>query len=337
MTSIDTPMKEQIVVQPIYRSKHLWLGIIVAALFLFPVLQLVTVRNLNFYLHIMLFTYMYIAMASSWNIIGGYAGYISLGHNVFMAVGGYFSAVLLKKYGVSVFISAPFAGLAAMVLAFVVGFITLRVRGPAFIISTIALVLVIRILLDNWHYVGGANGMTLGLVDLPVEHVKFPFYYGMLIVAVLTVFTSWRIRHSKLGLALRAISQNETKAESSGIPTNYYKILAFAISGFFIGVSGALWGYYSTYIRPTSFLIILIGARMVLMSILGGKGTVAGPVVGAIMVIGADEFFRDIYGESELNIAGTGIVLAVALIFFPDGLVGSLRSRGWLPAILDWD
>jgi branched-chain amino acid transport system permease protein len=285
----------------------------------------------------MLYTFMYISMSSSWNILGGYAGYVSLGHNFFMAVGAYFSGALFAFYGLPVFATAPVAGLAAMAIAFVIGLITLRVRGPAFIISTIALVLIARIILDNWSKVGGANGMSLDPIDLPVRHIKFPFYYGMLILACVTVFSSYRVRHSKLGLALRAISQNETKAVSAGIPTAYYKILAFAISGFFVGVAGAMWGYYLTYLGPSIFLIILVGARMVLMTILGGKGTVAGPVVGTIFIILLEEASLRILDSSELNIALTGAVLASVLIFFPDGIVGSLRDRGWLPAVLDWD
>jgi branched-chain amino acid transport system permease protein len=285
----------------------------------------------------MLYAFMYIAMSSSWNILGGYAGYVSLGHNFFMAVGAYFSGALFAFYGIPVFATAPVAGLVAMALAFVVGFITLRVRGPAFIISTIALVLVARIVLDNWAKVGGANGMSLDPIDLPVRHIKFPFYYGMLILASVTVFASYRIRHSKLGLALRAISQNETKAESAGIPTAYYKILAFAISGFFVGVAGSMWGYYLTYLGPGIFLVILVGARMVLMTILGGKGTVTGPVVGTVFIILLEEVSLRFLDSSELNIALTGTVLAAVLIFFPDGIVGSLRNMGKLPGILDWD
>jgi branched-chain amino acid transport system permease protein len=331
-------MTEQVLVRPFYRSKYVWLGLILLFLLVFPVVQFIFEKNFNFYFHMMLTAFLYISMSSSWNILGGYAGYVSLGHNVFMAVGAYFSGALFAFYGIPVFLSAPVAGLVAMAVAFLVGFITLRVRGPAFIISTIALVLVFRIVLDNWAKVGGANGMSLTPLDLgDVRYVKFPFYYGMLILAMVTVFSSFRIRHSKLGLALRAISQNETKAESAGIPTAYYKILAFAISGFFVGVAGSMWGYYLTYLRPSIFLIILVGARMVLMSILGGKGTVAGPVVGVVIIILVEEMSNRLLGSSELNIALIGTVLASVLIFFPDGLVGSLRNAGKLPAILDWD
>jgi branched-chain amino acid transport system permease protein len=285
----------------------------------------------------LLFIYMNIAMASSWNIIGGYAGYTSLGHNVFLAVGGYFSGILFAYFGISPFLTTPLAGLAAMAVGLAVGMITLRTGGPTFIISTIALVLLTKIALDNWSYIGGSNGMSLPLVALPVELVKLPFYYGMLIIAIGAVYLSYRIRRSKFGLGLRAISQDETKAEVAGIPTGFYKILAFALSGLFVGMAGALWGYYLTFLRPTIFLSILLGARFVLMTVLGGRGTVAGPVVGAVVFIAANEFFVSKLGASELNIAATGLLLILALLFFPDGIVGTLKQRGSLPRALDWD
>ena len=268
---------------------------------------------------------------------GGTLGYISLGHNVFFAIGGYFAGVLLVHADIPVFLSAPIAGLFAMLFGFLVGLITLRVRGPSFIISTVALVLIVRLVLDNWKFVGGANGMSVPLLIEEAATAKIPFYYGMMVIAMGAVYLSYRIRHSKLGLGLRAISQDEIKAESAGIPTSRYKILAFAISGFFIGAAGSLWGQYLAYLSPAIFLLILVGAKMVLMSILGGKGTVAGPILGAILVILVDEFFLNVFGGSELNIFGTGLMLLLVLMFFPEGIVGSLRKRGRLPAFLDWD
>jgi branched-chain amino acid transport system permease protein len=317
-------------------SRRALIGVLLAVAALFPALHLYQ-GGLNYWLHMLLFAYMNVAVASSWNIIGGYAGYISLGHNVFLAVGGYFSGILFAYYGLSPFLTTPLAGLAAMAVGFVVGTITLRTRGPTFIISTIALVLLAKIALDNWDYIGGANGMSLPLVPLPVEIVKLPFYYGMLLIAVGAVWLSFRIRRSKFGLGLRAISQDETRAEVAGIPTGWYKILAFATSGLFVGMAGALWGYYLTFLRPTIFLSILIGAKIVLMTILGGRGTVAGPVVGAILFVAANEFFVAYFGASELNIAATGALLILALLFFPDGIVGTLKHKGRLPKALDWD
>jgi branched-chain amino acid transport system permease protein len=318
------------------RSRALLVGLLLAVAALFPLLQLYN-GGMNYWLHMLLFIYLNIAVASSWNIIGGYAGYISLGHNVFLAVGGYFSGILFAYFGISPFITTPLAGLAALLVGLLVGLCTLRARGPTFIISTIALVLLVKIALDNWDYVGGSNGMSLPLLDLPVEIVKLPFYYGMLLVAIGAVWLSYRIRRSKFGLGLRAISQDEIKAEVAGIPTGLYKILAFALSALFVGMAGALWGYYLFFLRPTTFLTILLGAKFVLMTILGGRGTVAGPVVGAIVFVVANEFFVSKLGSSELNIAATGLLLIVVLLFFPDGIIGTLKHKGRLPKALDWD
>jgi branched-chain amino acid transport system permease protein len=320
------------------RGKKLFLAGLLLLLLLFPLLILTgRVGGMNYYLHMMLFTFMYIAMASSWNMIGGYTGYTSLGHNVFFAVGGYLSGVLFVYFKISPFITAPLAGLLAMAFGFLVGLISLRTRGPAFIISTIAMLLLVKISLDNWGYVGGVGGLSLPFLRIPLQWSKVPFYYGMLIVAVGAIYLSYRIRHSKFGLGLRAISQDETKAEVAGIPTNYYKILAFAFSGLFVGMAGALWGYYLTYLRPSIFLTILVAAQLVLMTVLGGKGTVAGPVVGAILFIVINEFFVAQFGSSELNIVITGAVLALTLLLFPAGIVGTLKARGRLPALLDWE
>jgi branched-chain amino acid transport system permease protein len=319
------------------REGRMWaaplgLLLVLAAL---PLLQFT--GNYNYLLHLVLYTLMYVSMASSWNILGGYTGYISLGHNVFFCIGGYTAGMILAFFGVSTILTAPFAGLVAALVGFGVGLITLRVRGPSFIISSIALLMVVRILFDNWDFIGGANGVTVRQMDLPVEWLKVPYYYAFLVIAVLTVVTSYRIKHSKFGLGLRAISQDEVKAESAGINTRFYKVLAFAISAFFVGMAGAVWGEYLTYLRPNIFLIILVAANMVLMSIIGGKGTVAGPIVGAILIVLFNEFFVATLGSSEINILGTGLIMVLALLFFPNGLVGTLANKGHLPRFLDWD
>lgn len=317
-------------------GRKLFLALLLLALFLFPLLQFV-VGGMNYLLHMFLFAFMYITMASSWNIIGGFAGYVSLGHNVFFAIGAYFTGLAFAYYDVSPFISAPVAGLVAMGLGLIVGLITLRTRGSAFIIATIALVFLTRFLIDKWEYAGGANGLSLTLIDLPVETSKMPFYYYMLVLAILTIFSAYRIRKSKFGLGLRAISQDETKAEVVGIPTNMYKIMAFAISAFFVGVAGANWGYYLTYLRPSLFLTIAIASQIVLMAILGGKGTIAGPVVGAVIIIAINEFFVTQLGSTSLNIAATGSLMLVVLLFFPAGIIGTLKQRNMLPSFLDWE
>jgi branched-chain amino acid transport system permease protein len=285
----------------------------------------------------LLYTMMYIAMASSWNILGGYTGYISLGHNVFFCIGGYFSGIILAYTGISTIITAPVAGVVAAGLGFIIGLITLKMRGPTFIISSIALLMVARILFDNWRFVGGSNGVTLPQLEMSAQWIKLPYYYAFLAIMVVTVYAAYRIKHSKFGLHLRAISQDEVKAESAGIDTRLYKSIAFAISAFFVGVCGAVWGEYLTYIRPNIFLILLIAAQMVLMCILGGKGTVAGPIVGAILLIAFNEACVAFLGWSEINILGTGLIMVLTLMFFPNGIVGTLAQKKKLPRFLNWD
>jgi branched-chain amino acid transport system permease protein len=317
-------------------ARPVWLPLaLVAILLVIPALQLV--GGYNYVLHMILYTLMYVAMASSWNILGGFTGYISLGHPVFYCIGGYFSGLLLAYFGISTLVTAPLSGLVAAALGFLVGLITLKMRGPTFIISSIALLMVVRILFDNWDFVGGSNGVTLPQLDLTAQWIKLPYYYAFLVIAVIAVWVSYRIKHSKFGLHLRAISQDEVKAESAGINTRIYKSAAFAISAFFVGACGAIWGEYLTYIRPTLFLMLLIAVNMVLMCILGGKGTVAGPIVGAILILAFNEASVAFFGASEINILGTGLIMVVTLMYFPNGIVGTLAQKRKLPRFLDWD
>src|SRR5262245_55756348 len=305
------------------------------ALLVFPLLQ-VAIGGFNYWLHMMLYAFMYIAMATSWNIIGGYAGYISLGHSAFYGIGGYVTGALMTFCGISPFASAPLAGLLCFALGLPLGLVALRTRGPAFIISTIALLMLARLALDSVESLGGADGMSLPLPELPAKTLKLPFYYAMLAVAVAAVYTSYRIRHAKLGLGLRAIAEDEVKAEAAGIPTRLYKIVAFAASALFIGVAGGVWGYYLTYLRPSIFFQIVTSAEIVLMAIVGGRGTVAGPVIGAILLVGTDELLVAKLGSTELNLAAKGALMLAVLVFFPEGIVGTLKARRRLPRILDW-
>lgn len=307
-----------------------------AALALFPLLQ-IAFNGYNYWIHMLLYVFLYVIMATSWNLIGGYAGYVSLGHNVFFGFGAYFSGMLFVFFQVSPFLTAPVAGIAAMLGGLLFGLIALRTRGATFIISTIALVLLVAELLDNWKLTGGTNGLAMSMIGLEGQYAKIPYYYYLLVIMVLAILTSHLIRHSKFGLGLRSISQDETKSEVAGIPTRRYKILAFGISGLFIGMAGAIWGSYLTYLRPSIFLPVNIGTMIVLMAILGGKGTVSGPAIGAAIMIAVNEFVVAKLGATELNIVVTGLILIFVLLYFPEGIVGSLKARNLLPSFLDWD
>lgn len=318
-------------------SRRVALGLVLALILLFPVIAIPVFSSYAYVMQIGMLTLMWISMSSSWNIIGGFAGYISLGHGVFYAIGGYSAGLALAHWGISPFLFLPVAGLAAMVVGLLAGLITLRTRGPAFIVATIAMLFLFLLWFDNWEFIGASSGLDLPLVDIPVRWLKVPFYYAMALSAIGAVYLSYRIAHSKFGLGLRAISEDETKAEVAGINTRWYKVIAFSLSAYFIGTAGAVYGYSLTHLRPLTFFAIAVAARMVLMSIIGGRGTVAGPVVGAILIVGVNEFSVRQFGQTELNIVVTGAILIAALLFFPQGIVGSLRKSGRLPAFLDWD
>src|SRR4030042_3303094 len=258
--------------------------LILAVFLVIPLIQIKT-GTLNYLLYMLTICFMYIIWSSSWNVIGGFAGYISLGHTVFIAIGAYFAGMIFVFWRISPFITAPIAGIVAMISGLLFGLIALRTRGSTFIISTIALVLLVAETLDNWKLTGGVNGLAMPMIPLEGDFAKIPFYYYMLVIMVLCVLMSYFIQHSKFGLGLRAISQDEIKAEVAGIPTRQYKILAFGLSGLFIGMSGAIYGYSLTYLLPSIFLTVAIGTGIVLNTILGGKGTVSGPVIGAAIML----------------------------------------------------
>ena len=339
MADLETTADAETVadLEPTKPSRVRWLvvGVLLLVITLLPAVR--GFDSYNYVLQLGTIILMWVAMTSSWNILGGYTGYISLGHNVFFGVGGYVAGLLLLEFGWSPFLTAPLAGLFAMLLGLLAGLITYRTRGPAFIISTIALLLVVTLLMDNWSYLGGSSGLSLPLPGFELSWLKVPFYYAMLISAVLAVLLGYRVQHSKFGLALRAIASDEIKAEVAGISTRKFKVMAFALSAFFPGVVGAIWGYSLAYLRPVIFLLIAVAARMVLMVIIGGRGTVAGPVIGAALVVLLDEASITLFGGSELNLVITGALLVATLLFFPLGIVGTLRERKRLPAWLDWD
>ncbi len=159
----------------------------------------------TYYMIVGLMFFTWATLASSWNIVGGYAGYTSLGNSFGFGLGGYAAAVLLREYGISPFISAPFIGLLAAMIGLVVGVISLRVRGPAFLIVTLSLVLTGNIVAVNSPSIGGGNGITFPLLDIGPKLYIFPFYYAMLLILIATALTSYQIRRSKFGLGLMAI------------------------------------------------------------------------------------------------------------------------------------
>src|SRR5574341_2113355 len=217
---------------------------------------------------------LYATMAVSWNIMGGYTGYKSLGHSAFYGLGAYLVAIAASRLGWNPLWSAPLLALAVAVVAMLLGWIMLRTHGSPLVIATIALLLIFRLLALNLKDITkGAPGLSQPLPPWPPELSRLPFYYYMLVWLIIALAVSAYIRRSRFGLGLLAIRDDEGKAEMVGVNTTLYKVIAFGISAYFVGLGGGIWSYYQTHISPTFAFDILVGVEMILMTMLGGLGT----------------------------------------------------------------
>ena len=286
----------------------------------------------QYYQHIIAMTLMAAVMSTSWNIIGGYAGYTSLGHAAFFGLGGYLVAWTNNHYGWHPFISVWFLSLIVMLVAFVMGWIALRTQGSAFVVVTISVVFIFRLLaLNLGNITKGANGMTQPRpgwagVQWSPELMKIPFVYIFLILLCLTIFVSSWIRNSKFGLGLIAIREDEGKAESVGINTMMYKVLAFGISAYFVAVAGGIYSYFFTYIDPGFVFNIIVSVTMVLMAILGGRGTLWGPVLGAFIMQPLSIWVVGAFGGSSIHLSVFGGILLFVMLFMPQGILPTVSE-----------
>ena len=299
---------------------------LIAGLFVVGLISPFIVPN-QYYQHIIVMTLMAAVMASGWNIIGGYAGYTSLGHAAFFGLGAYLVAWTNNHFGWHPFISSWFLGLVVVAVALIMGWISLRTQGSAFVVVTISIVFIFRLLALNLDKItNGARGMTQarpgwGGVQWSPEMIKIPFLYIMLVLLCLTIFASWWIRHSKFGLGLIAIREDEGKAESVGIDTMLYKVLAFGISAYFVGVAGGIYSYFFTYIDPTFVFDIFTSVTMVLIAILGGRGTLWGPVLGAFIMQPLANWVVGQFGGTQIHLTVFGGILLLVMLFMPQGIL----------------
>ncbi|HWE34251.1 MAG TPA: branched-chain amino acid ABC transporter permease [Solirubrobacteraceae bacterium] len=282
-------------------------------------------------LNIALLTLMYVALASSWNLLGGFAGYISLGVSAFFGIGAYSLGFILEHVikasaGYAPFALVPVAGLIAAVVAIPVGWVALRTRHAVFATVTIAIMFVFQLLATNLTgLTGGSAGLGFPVPTWSGDFFDKPFYYAMLVIAVVAVAVCWAVRRSSLGLGLLAIRDDEDKAEAIGVPTTKYKMIAFVVSAGLAGMAGGVYGYYVTYIYPQFTVDPLISIGAALMAFLGGSGTLIGPVLGAVVLEPSQlELSYNVNGQVYLILYG-GIFLAVILLL-PKGVVPSVRD-----------
>jgi branched-chain amino acid transport system permease protein len=278
------------------------------------------------YYHVLGFNMLlYATMAVSWNILGGYTGYKSLGHAAFFGLGAYFVAIFAKRYGLDPLWTAPLFAAVVAVVAVGLGWIMLRTTGSAFVIATIAMMLIFRLLALNLKFItGGSPGISQPLPPWSPEFSRMPFYYYMLGVLILALVASAYIRRTRFGLGLLAMRDDEGKAAAVGVHTTLYKVLAFAISAYFVALGGGIWSYAQTHISPVFAFDILVSVNMILMTMLGGLGTLYGPVLGAFILIPASDYMRFTFGSSELYTAALGALMIAIILFMPRGILPTL-------------
>jgi len=281
----------------------------------------------TYYQTVLCITFLLGVQAVSWNIISGYAGYVSLGHSAFLGIGSYTAAILAERSGVNPLWMAPIGGVVAVVTATLLGLVVLRTRGHAFVIITIALLLSAQIIAVNWRSLtNGSDGITLDLPPWSRDIQNMPFYYLFLGLFFLTVLFSALIRRTKLGTGLVAIREDEGKAAAVGVNTTRYKVTAFAASAFFIGVAGGVYAYFLTFLNPVGAFTILGSVTIVLAAMAGGRGTLYGPVVGAF-IVGIGQEMATVYGGSSSRVLLFGVALMLIVLFLPAGLLPTLD--GW--------
>jgi branched-chain amino acid transport system permease protein len=284
-------------------------------------------------LHVMVLLFLAVIQGAGWNILGGYTGQYSVGHAAFFGIGAYATLMLLQFRQVPPWWGVWAAVALAVVVGVAIGSITFRLRGPYFVLASIAVAEILRLIALNWKdFTNGAEGILV--TDMPALKVggrvvtdfltKVPFYYAALALAAVTICANWVVQHSKLGYYFQAIREDQDAAHSLGIPLALYKNVALAISAVFTSLAGAFFAVYVGFIDPGSVLSVETSVQMVLICIIGGIGTIYGPVVGSLVVVPLSELLRANFGQVHALVYGVLVVLVI--LFMPDGILGWIRS-----------
>jgi branched-chain amino acid transport system permease protein len=309
-------------------------------------------------LHVMILLFVAVAQGESWNVVGGYTGQYSVGHAAYFGLGAYATVTLLQFRHVAPWWGVGIAVGVAVVAGIAIGAITFRLRGPYFTLGSIAVAEIVRLVALNWKDVtNGAEGILVS--DVPALRIggwtvtefltKVPYYYGGLALAATTVAVNWGVQHSKLGYYFQAIREDQDAAWSLGIPIPFYKNLALGISVAFTACAGAFYGLYVGFIDPATVLSTDVSVQFVLICIIGGIGTIEGPVVGAIVLVPLSEALRanlvsDVLFRlglvEETSRTGTflrenlahahalvyGILVVVTITSMPEGVLGFAKK-----------
>jgi ABC-type branched-subunit amino acid transport system ATPase component/ABC-type branched-subunit amino acid transport system permease subunit len=293
-----------------------------AALLLYPV-----VSDDLYYQNMIILSLVFAIGAVGLNVISGYGGYVSLGQGAFLGIGAYTLAIMSTRVDLSVWVWVPVAGVIAGAFAALLGVIALRTRGPAFVIMTIAFLFLLQIVATNWpSLTGGTAGITLPLPTWSIDIQNWPFYYSLAGLLGLSLLMSWRIRRTKFGMGLVAMREDEDKAATVGVNTPVYKLLGFVASAVFVGMAGAIYGYYLAFVDPTGMFNILLSVQILLSMLLGGRGTLLGPALGAFLIEPLNEWSNNNLGGGNSRLLVFGGLMALVVLFLPRGIIPTLRD-----------
>jgi len=284
---------------------------------------------------------LYAIGASAWNIVGGYAGLISVGHAVFFGCGAYGALASYQYLGLPPIGGLPIGVVASVMIAALIGVPTLRLSGHYFSMATIAVAELVRLIVSNTEWLGGAQGLSGPPVPRTLIDLSFisalPYYYLFLAVFAAVLALTWQMERSRIGYYLRAIRDSERAARSLGAAAPRYKLYAYMLSAALTAVAGALYGVMFGFVDPESGLGILISVKMLIMAALGGAGLLLGPLVGAVVLVPLEEISNNLLGGAGagLTFVVYGAIIVMIARFQPGGVVRPLASmlrRGKGPA-----
>jgi branched-chain amino acid transport system permease protein len=273
----------------------------------------------------------FIVLATAWNILGGYCGYVNFGSAAFFALGAYSSVFLHKLYPLPVPVLIVIGAVVSGIVGLGMGYLTLRLRGAFFAIATLAMAVVLQTLIVNWDYVGGSRGAyiirpeTIGIAGIQINYIEYLFVL-MLALAVIALATARTIERSQLGFGFATIRDDELAAEASGVPTLRLKLIATTLSGAFMGMAGAPFPYYIGYLQPASAFGLEYAVNSIAMPMIGGTTMWIGPLVGSIL-LGSLQQIATVTISSAVNLLIVGLLLVAFVIIAPNGLVGLVQER----------
>lgn len=280
----------------------------------------------DYYRHILIMALMWVVIGSSWNLIAGYTGQVSFGHAIFFGTGAYTAGLCVTKLEISAWWGMLLAGPMAMIVAFAIGCICFRLRGPYFNLATLAIGEIFRLIAIVWKDV--TDGMQ-GILIMQTFRSKVPYYYLALGLAALCIYAIYRIVHSKWGYYFVAIREDQDAAESMGVSSFRYKSISLMVSAFFTGLAGAFYMNYMAFIDPeVVFSLYFISIMAILVGILGGVGTIWGPALGAFIMVLLQETFRSsFFGVfpkwiSEAHVLVFGLLVIFVIRFMANGIIG---------------